>query len=235
MTKIPILVTVVLTMVFCQPGVQDVAPSLNIALAAAEKGKPQGRKCPADKVTVGGRDVLEILNMMDAKRDAGATDEQLVSYSRHFDRCDSDRDGKHSKKEYIEDGIFMTPQARRGIFGAADNNADGVVTRVEYLLNRIITDEAKGIVQRTDADRNGKIVKTEFVSGCPPKDKHLAAVVFDALDTNGDGTITIPEYLRVWGVWARPNYKAQEAAIATRLANLGKENSDGIRQESDAQ
>jgi len=192
------------------------------ALAAAEKGKARGRKCPADKVTVGGRDVLEILKMLGAKRDAGGTDKQLVSYCGHFDRSDADRDGRHSKKEYIEDGNFMTPRARRGIFAAADNNADGVVTRVEYVLNRVITDEAKGIVQRTDADKNGKIVKAEFVSGSPLKDKRMAAAVFDALDTNGDGTITIPEYLRVWGGWARPDYKAQEAAIAARLAKLDK-------------
>lgn len=193
--------------------------STDNASSAAEKGEDRGRKCPAEKITVGGRDILEILDMLNARRDAGATDKQLVSYSRHFDRSDSDRDGKHSEKEYIEDGSFMTPQARRGIFGAADNNADGVVTRVEYVLNRVITDEAKGIVQRTDADRNGRIVRAEFVSGSP-LDKHLAAAVFDALDTSGDGTTTIPEYLRVWGGWARPDYKAQEAALAARLEKL---------------
>jgi len=197
------------------------------ASTAAEKPKAHARKCPADKVTVGGRDVLEVLKMLGAKRDAGAADKQLAAYAAHFDRSDPNRDGKHSKKEYIEDGTFMTPQARRGIFAAADNNADGAVTRVEYVLNRIITDEAKGIVQRTDADKDGKIVKAEFVSGSPLKDKSLAAAVFDALDTNGDGTITIPEYLRVWGGWARPNYKDQEAAISARLAKLGKGDKGG--------
>ena len=53
-----------------------------------------------------------------------------------------------------------------------------------------------------------------------------AVAVFDALDTQRDGTITIPEYLRVWGVWARPNYKAQEAAIAARLKKMGLPKSD---------
>ena len=190
--------------------------------ATTKPARPRGRKCPADKVTVGGRDVLDILEMLGAKRTAGATDAQLISYIPHFDRTDLNHDGKHSKTEYIEKGNFMTPQARRGIFGAADNNADGVVTRVEYVLNRIITDEAKGIVQRTDADKNGKISKAEFVVGVKRKDKSLAAAVFDALDTSGDGTITIPEYLRVWGGWARPNYKAQEAALAVRLAMIAQ-------------
>ncbi len=210
-------------MASCQVGRENVELSPDISLPA-ERGKVQGRQCPADKISVGGRDVLEILNLLGAKRDAGATDTQLVSYDAHFNRTDSDKDGKHSKKEYIEDGEFMTPQARRGIFSAADNNADGIVTRLEYVLNRIITDEAKGIVQRTDADGNGNIVKTEFVSGSPLKDKRLAAAVFDALDTSGDGAITIPEYLRVWGVWARPNYMAQEEAIDTRLMKVGKGN-----------
>ena len=39
------------------------------------KGKStNGRKCPADKITIGGQDVLVILNMMGAEGEAGATD-----------------------------------------------------------------------------------------------------------------------------------------------------------------
>lgn len=217
--KNTILAVVVLTMVSCQSGRRDIASSPDIAQTTV-KSKVQGRKCPADKITVDGRDILEVLNLLSAKRETGATDKELLAYAKHFDRLDTDRDGKHSKKEYIDNGVHMNPQSRRGIFGAADNNADGFVTRTEYVLNRIITDEAKGIVQRTDADKNGKIIKTEFVNGSPLKDKRLAAAVFDALDTNGDGMIIIPEYLRVWGGWARPNYKLQEAALSPRLAAL---------------
>lgn len=180
----------------------------------------QGRKCPADKVVVGGHGIAEVLNLLGAMREAGATDKELLGYVRIFNRLDTDSDGKHSRVEYIDNGVHMNPQARRGIFGAADSNADGFVTRTEYVLNRIITDEAKGIVQKTDADKNGKIITTEFVNGSALKDKQLASAVFDALDTNGDGMITIPEYLRVWGGWARPDYKAQETALTLRLSGL---------------
>jgi hypothetical protein len=31
----------------------------------------------------------------------------------------------------------------------------------------------------------------------------LATDVFDAMDTNGNGELTVPEYLRVWGRWTR--------------------------------
>jgi len=187
-------------------------------------GRPgsQPRKCPADKVEIGGHEIAEILKMLGAKREPGATDEQLRGYVSHFDRSDPNHDGKHTRAEYVDGGVYMTPQARAGIFGATDNNADGVATRVEYVLNRIITDEAKSIVQRTDLDKDGKVTRAEFVGDSPIKEKKLAGSVFDALDSNGDGAITVPEYLRVWGGWARPNYKAQEAALAGRLEKLGK-------------
>lgn len=180
----------------------------------------RGRKCPADPIQVGGRDIQEVFRALDVQREAGATDEELVGYSKQFDRSDANRDGKHSRKEYVEDAGYMTPQARHGIFGASDNNADDLVTRVEYVLNRIITDEAKGIVQSTDKDRNGRVTRDEFVAGAPLEDNVLAGKVFDALDTSGDDSITIPEYLRVWGSWARPNYLAQEKALAARLDKI---------------
>ena len=207
--------------------VSTVACLLAVAVAvsaASPKGKPkaQPRACPAEKVEIGGHDIAKILTMLGAARDVGAPDEQVRSYASHFDRTDPNRDGKHTRAEYVEGGTYMTPQARAGIFGAADNNADGVVTRVEYVLNRIITDEAKTIVQRTDADKDGKVTRAEFVKGSPIKDQALGGAVYDALDTSGDGTITIPEYLRVWGGWARPNYKAQEAALADRLTKGGE-------------
>ena len=195
--------------------------------APPPKPKAQPRKCPADKVEIGGHDIAKILAMLGAKRDVGATDQQVRSYASHFDRSDPNHDGKHTRAEYVEGGRYMTPQARAGIFGATDNNADDVVTRVEYVLNRIITDEAKAIVQRTDSDEDGKVTRAEFVRRSPIKDEALAGAVFDALDTGGDGVITVPEYLRVWGGWARPNYKAQEAAIADRLAKLDKKSDNG--------
>ncbi len=183
--------------------------------------KPQSRY-PAGEVRVAGRAAGEILKMLGAKRVTGATDAQLRSYTSAFGGVDRDGDGRHSKKEYIENGRYMTLQARRGIFAAADNNADGFVTRVEYVLNRIITDEAKAILERSDGDNNGQVTRAEFVTGSAIADKVLAGAVYDALDASGDGVITPPEYLRVWGRWARPNYEAQEQALARRLTALGQ-------------
>jgi Ca2+-binding EF-hand superfamily protein len=96
----------------------------------------------------------------------------------------------------------MTRQARQGIFRASDANSDRVVSEKEYVTNRIITDEAKAIMAKMDADGDGKIARAEFVghSGLP---EDLSKAVFNEFDMDGNGELLIPEYLRVWGRWAR--------------------------------
>ena len=131
------------------------------------------------------------------------TDEKLKAYAAHFDHVDADRDGKLTKEEYVDRGTYLTPKARQGIFRASDGNGDGVVTKQEYVLNRVITDEAKRIVQAMDSNGDGAVDRAEFLGNAPLKDKRLAAKVFAALDTDGNGKLAIPEYLRDWGQWAR--------------------------------
>ena len=155
----------------------------------------------ADKI--GGVAPRQIIAMFGAKLVEGVSERELAGYRRVFGFGDTDRDGRHSKKEYVDDGRYMTRQARQGIFGAADSDNDGFVTRGEYVLNRIITDEAKLIYEDMDADGDGRLTAEELVGSGKLEDKELAEAVFKALDTNGDGELIIPEYLRVWGRWAR--------------------------------
>jgi Ca2+-binding EF-hand superfamily protein len=166
--------------------------------------------------------VTDIIQRLGAKLEEGVTAEELDVYSNHFDRTDSDKDGKHTKEEYINGGGYMTPQARVGIFRASDGNADGVVTKSEYVLNRIITDEAKVIVQGMDDDKDGLVERAEFVKHTAKllSDSELAEQVFAALDTNSDGGIPIPEYLQLWGQWARAGQKSAEERIAARRVEL---------------
>jgi Ca2+-binding EF-hand superfamily protein len=134
----------------------------------------------------------------------------------------------HTKREYVDNGGYMTPQARAGIFRAADGNADGVVTRAEYVLNRIITDEAKTIVQGMDDDKDGLVERAEFVQHAAKllSDPKLAQQIYAAFDANDDGGITIPEYLRVWGQWARLGKKPAEERIAKRRMELADTTSE---------
>ncbi|MFP6701416.1 MAG: hypothetical protein VB861_06695 [Planctomycetaceae bacterium] len=167
-------------------------------------------------LAVGDVPVANVLKQLGAKLERGTTRRTLEDHSRLFDRTDTNRDGKHSTKEYVENGRYLTPQARSGIFRAADGNGDGVVTRAEYILNRIITDEAKRIVQGMDDDRDGRVERAEFLKHSTKllSGKTLAGEVFSALDRNADDVILVPEYLRVWGKWARAGSSSAEKRIA---------------------
>ena len=169
-----------------------------------------------------GEEVADVLKQLGAKLEGGIDARGLDDYANHFDRSDPNRDGKHSWEEYVDQGRYMTAQARAGIFRAADGNGDGAVTRDEYILNRIITDEGKAIMQAMDDDRDGLVERSEFVKHASRlfNDGALAEVTFAALDVNHDKAIPIPEYLRVWGQWARAGRPTAAERIAARRAVL---------------
>jgi len=194
--------------------------AISIQAVYAQPPSP-ARRAPAK---VGNVPVANILQRLGAKLERGITAKELDGYSSHFDRTDPDRDGKDTRAEYVDKGNYMTPQARAGIFRAADGNADGVVTKAEYVLNRIITDEAKAIVQGMDDDKDGLVERAEFVKHAAKllSDLELAEQVYAALDANADGGIPIPEYLRVWGQWARASQKSAEERIAAQRSVEGK-------------
>ena len=160
-------------------------------------------------------EVSVILQRLGAKMETGLTLEQQLNYTKVFRRFDRDGDLRHSKEEYIKNGRYLTPQSRRGIFNASDADKDGFVTQAEYILNRIITDEAKSIIQEMDDDNDGNIQVGEFIEHANPKlnSETLARDVFAAFDTNRDGKIIIPEYLRVWGRWARAGKMSAQERI----------------------
>ena len=159
-----------------------------------------------------------ILQRLGAKMEQGVNQRQLQGYARHFQTVDRDNDGQHSKTEYIDNGNYLTPQSRRGIFNAADNDGNGFVTEPEYVLNRVITDEAKEIMQQMDKNRNGSIQQTEFVAS-GKLDPELSESVFNALDVDRNGSLVVPEYLRVWGQWARAGRASPAERISARKGN----------------
>jgi len=171
---------------------------------------------------IGSVPVSAVLQRLGAKLEQGVSDTVLEHYIHHFNRMDPNRDGQHTREEFVEQGRYLTPQSRAGIFRASDGNGDGVVTRAEYVLNRIITDEAKMICEAMDDNRNGLVERDEFVSHTTQRlsDADLAGQVFSALDTNADGKLYTSEYLHVWGQWARAGQKNASERIAARQAKL---------------
>ncbi len=157
---------------------------------------------PVGMIRIGGKTAINILAMLGAQGEDAVLPEKLEEYSRIFRRLDASGDGNLSTKEFVDDGRYLTRQARQGIFRASDASGDGIVTEDEYVTNRIITDEAKAILSKMNDNGDAVVTHQEFVrnSGLP---KSLAEAVFRELDTDGDGELVVPEYLRVWGRWAR--------------------------------
>ena len=141
----------------------DLAMESSTANDADSSDKLPSSPTQPDFAKFGNASVADVLQRLGARLELGSTAGDLENYSIHFDRTDSNGDGKHSREEFVEKGTYMTPVARDGIFRAADENVDGVVTRAEYVLNRIVTDEAKAIVQEMDDNEDGLVQKMEFV------------------------------------------------------------------------
>ena len=166
---------------------------------AVGPGRPSA---PVPKA-IGGLAPGEILKLLGARGREGAAERTLQGYRRVFGFTDFDKDGRHSKKEYIEGGRHLTRQTRAGIFQASDVNGDGFVSEKEYVVNRVITDEAKGIFDSIDRNDDSRLTVEELIASKKLKDGKLAQAVFKAFDINGDGQLNVPEYLLVWGRWAR--------------------------------
>ena len=213
--------TVTRSWLWCLVAVLGIAPQVVVAQSQPSTG--------SKSLTVGNVPVAEILMKLGAKLEKGTSSRELDGHSRQFDRTDADRDGKHTRKEYVDGGRYLTPRARSGIFRAADGNGDGVVTKAEYILNRIITDEAKRIVQGMDDDRDGSVERAEFLKHSAKllSDPRLAGQVFSALDPNNDDVTLVPEYLRVWGKWARAGRQSAEKRIAAVRKEPGDSKSKG--------
>ena len=135
----------------------------------------------------------QILAEMGAKPIESTSEQDIQGYKSIFNRMDADGDGRFTEEQYVKNSKHMNEGARRKIFAATDRNKDGIATEAEYVENRIITDEAKSIFDNMDTDGDGKVTFKEFT----------VKEVFNDFDTNSDGHLTIPEYLRVWGNWAR--------------------------------
>jgi hypothetical protein len=160
------------------------------------------RKEPAFKRT-SVQEVKQYLALLGEKGLAAGSPQEIAEYERVFHSLDLDKDQKLTKTEYIEKGRYGTVRMRTGIFRATDRNTDGILTKREYVDNRIITDEAKRIFATVDADNDRSATADEFVAALKTPEKCEALRLFKLLDINADGTIGMIEYLIVLGDWTR--------------------------------
>jgi Ca2+-binding EF-hand superfamily protein len=146
----------------------------------------------------------QIMTHMKIKLEMGFSAEDIVGFRRIARRLDLDGNGKLSLDEYAKNSHFRgNPRGARGFFGAADANKDGQMSANEYAWQRIITDEARKIYSAMDADHDRRVSRKEFIQNGIVRNKSIAEQIFKKLDTNGNGELNLPEYLRNWSRWAR--------------------------------
>lgn len=147
---------------------------------------------------------VQIMAHMQAKFERGVTAEDIAGFHRIVRRLDENGDGHLSLDEYSKNSHFRgNPRGTRGFFAAADMNRDGLMSANEYGWQRVITDEARKIFFAMDVDSDRRVARKEFLQSPIVRDKGIAEIIFRGLDTDGNAELTLPEYLRVWGRWAR--------------------------------
>ena len=158
-------------------------------------------------------DPVAVMKAFGAKGEVLFSAHEIAGYGENYGRMDSNHDGFLTTAEYIANsGHFRgNPAGAEGFILISDNDKDGRVSRAEYVMNRIITDEAKEIYTRIDpaTDWNAvpafqwRMKRAAFVGSDYFADEKMAAQIFASMDVDGDGVLHLPEYLRAYGLWAR--------------------------------
>jgi EF-hand domain pair/EF hand len=111
---------------------------------------------------------------------AHAANPNVANMLGRMQQADTNRDGVVTKAELIA--------FRANNFGRLDRDGNGVLTRADIpaFMSRLNSSlDFNSLMQQFDANKDGKISRTEFVDG--------PTVIFDGADANHDGMLTTAE------------------------------------------
>lgn len=169
--------------------------------------------CTAAAAAQDNLDPRDVMDLLGARGEAAFTPSQVAGFGAVFFRMDRNRDGRLSAEEYVGGSRHFAGNAAgaTGFIRASDADGDGHLSLEEYVQNRIITDEAKAIFTVIDSTTDWasvpafrwEMAEGAFVGSALFPDTGVAGAIFDAMDRDGNAVLTLPEYLVVYGQWAR--------------------------------
>ena len=160
-----------------------------------------------------GMTAIEVMQIFGARGEESFTTQEISGMSRPFKYSDLNSDGYLTEDEYVGASKHFRKNSRgaRGFLRASDNNRDGKVSHEEYIQNRIITDEAKDIYRKIIPETDWESIpvfrwsneQDAFLSSPYFHERAKLNEIFIAMDRDADGHLSLPEYLMIYGKWAR--------------------------------
>lgn len=201
------------------------------ALAGTRTLRAESRTGPGGRGGGPGRRMAERLRQLDTDHDGALAFDEL-SRGEHFARLDRDADGR-----VLRTDVPQRDEALRR-FDRADANHDGTLTKHEAeAAGRERFDEA-------DADRDGRLTPDEMRAAFEARRQERAEVRLRELDGDGDGSVSVDEFLAHPGRLGRLDAdgdgaverdEAPEGERAQRVFDRADGDGDGRISESEAQ
>ena len=155
-----------------------------------------------------------ILRQMGAEGQFVVPDQSVTKrYLELFRKLDVDEDWELSADETLRAPDELITRAG---FTLADLDNSGLLSHDELNRHQLIRDEAIGIFQRMDSNRDSKVTTEEFIAGSKIEVEGLAMTAFSKLDTNKDRVLTSAEVLPVWNEWARQELPPVSARLIVK-------------------
>jgi Ca2+-binding EF-hand superfamily protein len=112
---------------------------------------------------------------------------------RTFLYTDENADGQLQRAEFLAH-YWKSGTAAEADFAAADRDADGTVSAAELGGSHLFWNDTLAEFKRFDSDGDGRIDAEELATRARPHEAEMAAQVFPAFDTAGDGGLSFAEF-----------------------------------------
>ena len=140
-------------------------------------------------------------------------------------RADKDGDSKISREEFDSARPKDRGRAHDNLFSRIDTNADGFIDESENaaVLKSVPKGRPPGggmnlmkLFEKADSDGDGQISKTDFQSAASQStDSATAGQIFDAMDTNQDGVVSVAEYIAAMQKLEPPGQSSPPQGLST--------------------